>query len=149
MVTKPCTKDTSTGCARYYNIDVNTSDTNLAEKNSMKKEMSRLSTLLLNEVKSTSKRGEFENHAKSFGSNYMKNFVSVDGKGLRKHDQGSKDPIPLMKNNYTMDMGSKSFVHGMPQLGARVVCKQQNYNNPTKFNYSQDGLLKPYASEVM
>jgi hypothetical protein len=54
--------------------------------NAMKKEIARLSNSLIDEKKKESKRGEFENHTKGFGSSYMKNFGFADGKGLGKQE---------------------------------------------------------------
>lgn len=110
----PSSASTSNGCARCYKFDLNACETNLAERNTMKKEIARLSSMLLKEQ--SSKRGEFENHTKGFGSSYMKKFGFADGKGLGKNEQGSKDPIPFVKNNHTIGMGAKKVVHGMAQL---------------------------------
>jgi chromosome segregation ATPase len=74
---------TSNGCARCYNIDIQTCATNHVEMNAMKKEITRLTQLLQEEVpshmqvpkKNTSQRvGEFEKHTKEFGSKYMSKF---------------------------------------------------------------------------
>jgi hypothetical protein len=57
-----------------------------------------LSNSLIDEKKKEPKRGEFENHTKGFGSSYMKKFGFANGKGLGKKEQGTKDPIPFIKN---------------------------------------------------
>jgi hypothetical protein len=95
---------TSNGCSRCYNIDINACATNVAEMNAIKKEIARLSNSLIIEKKKEPKRGEFENHTKGFGSSYMKKFGFVDGKGLGKQEQGTKDPIPFIKNHHTKGM---------------------------------------------
>jgi G patch domain-containing protein 2 len=76
--------------------------------NAMKKEIARLSNSLIDEKNKEPKSGEFESHTKGFGSNYMKKFGFVDGKGLGKHEQGTKDPIPFIKNNHTRGVGTKN-----------------------------------------
>jgi hypothetical protein len=63
----------------------------------------------------------------------MKKFGFVDGKGLGKQEQGTKDPIPFIKNNHTRGVGTKNVVHGMKQLGAKNYDKQVKYNTPIKF----------------
>ena len=64
---------TSNGCARCFNIDIQTSATNHVEMNAMKKEISRLTHLLQEEAPShtqvpkknpSTRVGEFEKHTK-------------------------------------------------------------------------------------
>jgi hypothetical protein len=95
--------------------------------NAMKKEIARLSNSLIDEKKKEPKRGEFENHTKGFGSNYMKKFGFADGKGLGKQEQGTKDPIPFIKNYHTKGMGTRNVAHGMKQLGVK------NYDNQVRY----------------
>jgi G patch domain-containing protein 2 len=78
--------------------------------NAMKKKIARLSNSLIDEKKKEPKRGEFESHThtKGFGSSYMKKFGFMDGKGLGKNEQGSKDPIPFIKNNHTRGVSEGS-----------------------------------------
>ena len=68
---------TSNGCARYYNIDIQTCATNHVEMNAMKKKISRLTQLLQDPSEQSPKTnpdsrvGEFEKYTKGFGSKYM------------------------------------------------------------------------------
>jgi hypothetical protein len=105
--------------------------------NAMKKEIARLSNSLIDEKKKEPKRGEFENHTKGFGSSYMKKFGFVDGKGLGKQEQGTKDPIPFIKNHHTKGMGTRNVVHGMKQMGVKKHDNQVRYNTPIKFKSTQ------------
>jgi hypothetical protein len=84
----------------------------------MKKEIARFSNSLIDEKKKEPKRGEFENHTKGFGSSYMMKFDFADGKGLGKQEQGTKDPIPFIKDYHTEGVGIRNVVHCMKQLGA-------------------------------
>jgi hypothetical protein len=113
--------------------------------NAMKKEIARLSNSLIDEKKKEPKRGEFENHNKGFGSSYMKKFGFVDGKGLDKQEQGTKDPIPFIKNYHTKGVGTRNVVHGMKQLGAKNYDNQVKYNTPIKFKGTQDTTHAPQA----
>src|SRR6185295_19781125 len=101
---------TSNGCARCYNIDIQTCATNHIEMNAMKKEISRLTQLLQEEISPNeqssktnpdSRVGEFEKHTKGFGSRYMSKFGFEKGKGLGKNEQGIPQSIPYVKNNKT------------------------------------------------
>jgi hypothetical protein len=127
---------TSNVCSRCYKIDVwhgaTNVATNVAEMNAMKREIARLSNSLIGEKKKEPKRGEFENHTKGFGSSYMRKFVFVDGKGLGKQEQGTKDPIPFIKNYHTKGMGTRNVVHSMKQLGVKNYENQVGYNTPIK-----------------
>jgi hypothetical protein len=105
--------------------------------NAMKKEIARLSNSLIDEKKKEPKRGDFENHTKGFGSSYMKKFGFVDGKGLGKQEQGTKDPIPFIKNYHTKGVGTRNVVHRMKQLGAKNFDNQVKYNTPIKFKSTQ------------
>jgi hypothetical protein len=105
--------------------------------NAMKKEIARLSNSLIDEKKKEPKRGEFENHTKGFGSSYMKKFGFADGKGLGKQEQGTKDPIPFIKNYHTKGMGTRNVVHGMNQLGVKNFDNQGRYNTPIMFKSTQ------------
>jgi hypothetical protein len=116
---------------------INACATNIAEMNAVKKEIARLSNSLIDEKKKEPKRGEFENHTKGFGSSYMKKFGFVDGKGLGKQEQGTKDPIPFIKNYHTKGVGTRNVVHGMKQLGAKNFDNQVKYNTPIKFKGTQ------------
>jgi hypothetical protein len=111
--------------------------------NAMKKEVARLSNSLMVEKKKEPKRGEFENHTKGFGSNYMKKFGFEDGKGLGKQEQGTKDPIPFIKNHHTKGMGTRNVVHYMKQLGVKNYDNQVRYNTPIKFKNTQTTTQAP------
>jgi hypothetical protein len=124
---------TSNGCTRCYKIDINARATNIAEMNAMKKEIARLSNSLIDEKKKEPKRGEFENHTKGF----------ADGKGLGKQEQGTKDPIPFIKNYHTKGMGTRNVVHEMKQLGVKNYDNQVRYNTPIKFKSTQDTTHAP------
>jgi hypothetical protein len=113
--------------------------------NAMKKEIARLSNYLVDEKKKEPKRGEFENHTKGFGSSYMKKFGFADGKGLGNQEQGTKDPIPFIKNYHTKGVGTRNEVHGMKQLGAKNYDNQVKYNTPIKFKGTQDTTHAPQA----
>jgi hypothetical protein len=128
---------TSKGCSRCYKFDINACATNVAEMNAMRKEIARLSNSLIVEKKKEPKRGEFENHTKGFGSSYMKKFGFEDGKGLGKQEQGTKDPIPFIKNHHTKGMGTRNVVHGMKQMGVKKHDNQVRYNTPIKFKSTQ------------
>jgi hypothetical protein len=128
---------TNNGCSRCYKIDVNACATNVAEMNAMQKEITRLSNSLIDEKKKEPKRGEFENHTKGFGSSYMRKFGFADGKGLGKQEQGTKDPIPFIKNYHTKGIGTRNVVHGMKQLGVKNYDNQVGYNTPIKFKSTQ------------
>jgi hypothetical protein len=105
--------------------------------NAMKKEIARLSNSIIDEKKKEPKRCEFENHTKGFGSSYMKKFGFANGKGLGKQEQGTKDPIPFIKNYHTKGMGTRNVVHGMKQLGVKNYDNQVGYNIPIKFKITQ------------
>jgi hypothetical protein len=90
------------------------------------------------------KRGEFENHTKGFGSSYMKKFGFADGKGLGKKEQGTKDPIPFIKNHHTRGVGTRN-VHDKKQLGAKNYDNQVKYNTPIKLKGTQDTTHAPQA----
>ena len=102
---------TSNGCARCYNIDIQTCATNHIEMNAMKKEISRLTQLLQDPSGQSSKAnpdsrvGEFEKHTKGFGSRYMSKFGFEKGKGLGKNEQDIPQSIPYVKNNKTAALG--------------------------------------------
>jgi hypothetical protein len=123
---------TSKGCSRCHKIDINACATNVAEMNTMKNEIARLSNSLIIEKKKEPKRGEFENHTKGFGSSYMKKFGFEYGKGLGKQEQGTKDPIPFIKNHHTKGMGTRNVVHSMKQMGVKNYDNQVRYNTPIK-----------------
>jgi hypothetical protein len=103
----------------------------------MKKDIVRLSNTFIDEKKKESKRGEFENHTKGFRSSYMKKFGFADGKGLGNKEQGTKDPIPFIKNYHTKGVGTRNLVHGMKQLGAKNFDNQVKYNTPINFKGTQ------------
>jgi hypothetical protein len=67
----------------------------------------------------------------------MKKFGFADGKGLGKQEQGTKDPIPFIKNYDTKGMGTRNVVHGMKQLGVKNYDNQVRYNTPIKFKSTQ------------
>jgi hypothetical protein len=67
----------------------------------------------------------------------MKKFGFMDGKGLGKQEQGTKDPIPFIKNYHTKGVGTRNVVHGMKQLGAKNFDNQVKYDNPIKFKGTQ------------
>jgi hypothetical protein len=115
--------------------------------NAMKKEIARLSNSLIDEKKKEPKRGEFENHTKGFGSSYMKKFGFADGKGLCKQEQGTKDPIPFIKNYHTKGVETRNVVHGMKQLGVKNFDNQVRYNTPIKFKGTQVTTSAPQPKE--
>jgi hypothetical protein len=67
----------------------------------------------------------------------MKKFGFMDGKGLGKQEQGTKDPIPFIKNYHTKGVGTRNVVHGMKQLGAKNFDNQVKYDTPIKFKGTQ------------
>ena len=113
---------TNNGCARCYNIDIQSCATNHVEMNAMKKEISRLTQLLQEETSPNeqaskanpnSRVGEFEKHTKGFGSRYMSKFGFEKGKGLRKNEQGISQSIPYVKNNKTAALGANGGLVNM------------------------------------
>jgi hypothetical protein len=124
---------------------MNACATSIAEMNAMKKEIARLSNSLIDEKKKEPKRGEFENRTKGFGSSYMKKFGFADGKSLSKQEQGTKDPIPFIKNYHTKCVGTRNVIHGMKQLGAKNFDNQVKYNTPIKFKGTQDTTNGPQS----
>jgi chromosome segregation ATPase len=87
---KPCesskssSPSTSNGCARCFNIDIQTCATNHTEMHAMKKEITRLTQLVQEEAPShkqvlktnpSPRVSEFEKHTKGFGSKYMRNMA--------------------------------------------------------------------------
>jgi hypothetical protein len=75
----------------------------------------------------------------------MKRFGFTNGKGLGKQEQGTKDPIPFIKNNHTRGVGTKNVVHGMEQLGSKNYDNQVKYNTPIKFKGTHDTTHAPEA----
>jgi hypothetical protein len=67
----------------------------------------------------------------------MKKFGFANGKGLGKQEQGTKDPIPFIKNYHTKGVGTRNVVHGMKQLGVKNFDNQVKYNTPIKFKSTQ------------
>jgi hypothetical protein len=67
----------------------------------------------------------------------MKKFGFEDGKGLGKQEQGTKDPIPFIKNHHTKGMGTRNVVHSMKQMGVKKHYNQVRYNTPIKFKSTQ------------
>jgi hypothetical protein len=67
----------------------------------------------------------------------MKKFGIADGKGLGKQEQGTKDPIPFIKNYHTKGMGTRNVVHNMKKLGVKNYDNQVGYNTPIKFKSTQ------------
>jgi hypothetical protein len=67
----------------------------------------------------------------------MKKFGYADGKGLCKQEQGTKDPIPFIKNYHTKGVETRNVVHGMKQLGVKNFDNQVRYNTPIKFKGTQ------------
>ena len=113
---------TSNGCAHCYNIDIQTCATNHIEMNAMKKEISRLTQLLQEEISPNeqssktnpdSRVGEFEKHTKGFGSRYMSKFGFEKGKGLGKNEQGIPQSILYVKNNKTAVLGANGGLVNM------------------------------------
>src|SRR6185312_8834489 len=106
------TPSTSNGCARCYNIDIQTCATNHVEMNAMRKEISRLTQLLQDPSEQSSKAnpdsrvGDFEKHTKGFGSRYMSKFGFEKGKGLGKNEQGIPQSMQYVKNNKTAALGA-------------------------------------------
>ena len=113
---------TSNGCARCYNIDIQTCATNHVEMNAMKKEITRLTQLLQEEAPShmqVSKKnpsirvGEFEKHTKGFGSKYMSKFGLEKGKGLGRNGQGTPHAIPFVKKKNKTALGAQGGLVNM------------------------------------
>jgi chromosome segregation ATPase len=80
---KSSSPSTSNGCARCFNIDIQTCATNHAEMQTMRKEISRLTQLVQEEAPShkevlktnpSPRIGEFEKHTKGFGSSYLSKY---------------------------------------------------------------------------
>ncbi|KAG2643276.1 hypothetical protein PVAP13_2KG303704 [Panicum virgatum] len=113
---------TSIGCARCFNIDIQTCATNHVEMNAMKKEISRLTHLLQEETPSYTqvpkkipftRVGEFEKHTKGFGSRYMSKFGFEVGKGLGRNGQGTPHAIPFTKNKNKTALGAQGCLVNM------------------------------------
>ncbi|KAG2611580.1 hypothetical protein PVAP13_4KG116605 [Panicum virgatum] len=116
---------TSNGCARCYNIDIQTCATNHVEMNAMKKEISRLTHLLQEEAPShtqvpkknpSTRVGEFEKHTKGFGSRYMSKFGFEKGRGLGRNGQGTPHAIPFIKNKNKTALGAQGGLVNMTTL---------------------------------
>jgi chromosome segregation ATPase len=114
---KSSSLSTSNGCARCFNIDIQTCATNHAEMQAMKKEISRLTHLVQEEEAPSHKQvfetnlsprvGEFEKHTKEFGSKYLSKYGFEKDKGLGKNEDGVSQTIFYVKNNKKAVLGAK------------------------------------------
>ncbi|KAG2650815.1 hypothetical protein PVAP13_1NG168319 [Panicum virgatum] len=160
----------SNGCAWCYNIDIQTCATNHVETNAMKKEISRLTHLLV---------GEFEKHTKGFGSRYMSKFGFEVGKGLGRNGQGTPHVIPFTKNKNKTALGAQGGLVNMTtpihktndviqesghvnfikrgttcDEGAKIVAssfKEDKFkaSNPTKIKAQESSHVSFYADYVL
>ena len=121
-VVLPLSSSTSNSWACFYNIDIHTCATNHVEKNTMKKEIARLTQLLQEEaspneqawkINLVSGVGDFERYTKGFGSKYMCKFGVEKGKGLGRNEQGIPQYIPYVKNNKTTTLGANGGLGNM------------------------------------
>jgi hypothetical protein len=119
---KSSSPSTSNGCARCFNIDIQTCATNHAEIHTMKKEITRLTQLVQEEAPShkqvlktnpSPRVGEFEKHSKGFGSKYMSKYGFEKGKGLGKNEDGASKTISYVKNNKKAALGAKGGLVNM------------------------------------
>jgi hypothetical protein len=113
---------TSNGCARCFNVDIQTCATNHAEMHAMKKEITRLTQLVQEEApphkqvmktNPSPRVGEFEKHTKGFGSKYMSKYGFEKGKGLGKNEDGASQTISYVKNNKKAALGAKGGLVNM------------------------------------
>ncbi|KAG2583827.1 hypothetical protein PVAP13_6KG246706 [Panicum virgatum] len=161
----------SNGCARCYNIDVQTCATNHVEMNAMKKEISKLTHLLQEEAPShtqvpkknpSTRVGEFEKHTKGFGSRYMSKFGFEKGKGLGRNGQGTPHAIPFIKNKNKTALGAQGesghvkFINRGTTCdeGAKIVAssfKEDKFkaSNPTKIKAQESSHVSFYADYVL
>ena len=148
---------TSNGCARCYNIDIQTCATNHVEMNAMKKEISRLTHLLQEEAPSHTqvpkkipftRVGEFEKHTKGFGSRYMSKFGFEVGKGLGRNGQGTPHAIPFIKNKNKIALGAQGGLVNMttPVHKTNDVIQESGHVNFIKRGTTCDEGAKIVAS---
>jgi hypothetical protein len=113
---KSSSPSTSNGCARCFNVDIQTCATNHAEMQAMKKEISRLTQLVQEKAPShkqvlkinpSPRVGEFEKHTKGFGSKYLSKYGFKKGKRLEKNEDGASQTISYVKNNKKAALGAK------------------------------------------
>jgi len=132
------TPSTSNGCARCYNVDIQTCATNHVEMNAMRKEISRFTQLLqdpneqLSKANPDSRVGEFEKHTKGFSSRYMSKFGFEKGKGLEKNEQGIPQSIPYDKNNKTAALGANGGLVKLPSAREKRRIKHQVISNSSR-----------------
>jgi hypothetical protein len=119
---KSSSPSTSNGCARCFNVDIQTCVTNHAEVQAMRKEISRLTQLVQEEEIShkgvlktnpSPRVGEFEKHTKGFGSRYLSKYGFEKGKGLGKNEDGTSQTIPYVKNNKKAALGARGGLVNM------------------------------------
>jgi hypothetical protein len=119
---KSSSPSTSNGCARCFNIDIQTYVTNHAEVQAMKKEISRLTQLVQEDAPShkdvlktnlSPRVGEVEKHTKGFGSRYLSKYGFDKGKGLEKYEDGTSQTIPYVKNNKKVALGARGGLVNM------------------------------------
>jgi hypothetical protein len=119
---KSSSPSTSSGCARCFNIDIQTCATNHAKMQAMKKEISRLTQLVQEEAPShkqvlktnpSPRVGEFEKHTKGFGSKYLSKYGFKKCKGLGKNEDGASQTIFYVKNNKKAALGAKGGLVNM------------------------------------
>ncbi|KAG2649343.1 hypothetical protein PVAP13_1NG113044 [Panicum virgatum] len=92
----------SNGCARCFNIDIQTRATNHAPSH----------TQVPKKIPFT-RVGEFEKHTKGFGSRYMSKFGFEVGKGLGRNGQGTPHAIPFTKNKNKTALGAQGGLVNM------------------------------------
>jgi hypothetical protein len=121
-LSKSSSPSTSNGCARCFNVDIQTCATNHAEMQAMKKEISRLTQLVQEEAPSHKQVlktnlspwvGEFEKRAKGFGLKYLSKYGFEKGKGLGKNEDGESQTISYVKNNKKAALGAKGGLVNM------------------------------------
>ncbi|KAG2582913.1 hypothetical protein PVAP13_6KG157806 [Panicum virgatum] len=150
---------TSNGCARCYNIDIQTCATNHVEMNAMKKEITRLTQLLQEEApshmqvpkKNLSIRCEFEKHTKGFGSKYMSKFGFEKGKGLGRNEQGTPQAIPFVKNKNKATLSAQGGLGHVKFVKRGTTCDEgakivASSSKEDKFNASNSTKIKAQAS---
>ncbi|KAG2642404.1 hypothetical protein PVAP13_2KG274344 [Panicum virgatum] len=159
---------TSNGCARCFNIDIQTSATNHVEMNAMKKEIFRLTHLLQEEAPSHTqvpkkipftRVGEFEKHTKRYGSRYMSKFGFENKNKTALGAQGGlvNMTTPIHKtNDVIQESGHVNFIKRGTTCdeGAKIVAssfKEDKFkaSNPTKIKAQESSHVSFYADYVL
>jgi hypothetical protein len=121
-LSKSSSPSTSNGCARCFNIDIQTCATNHVEMQAMKKEITRLTQLVQEEAPShkqvlktnpSPRVGEFEKHTKRFG---LKNHLIC---------QEASQTISYVKNNKKAALGAKVGLVNMTTLIHKGIGEKQ------------------------